>query len=309
MRPLTRRMGNLLGRPIWFWLICTIVVIIGAGILMVLSTAMAKAQAPGETTPLDCLSCHTRLLKGHDVLGQGSQACWTCHDSVNIGKLRLADGSQLSLADSTQVCGQCHKGRYEAWQAGTHGMPAPIKARCVVCHNPHQPQIPVTSVAPPEPPTMAGADASLACLSCHVRVLHGHDKLGTGSEACWACHYNKQMGTLHLAGEETPLPLSDYPRLCAQCHQGRYREWLGGTHGMPAWKEGSVEVHGVQRVGCIGCHDPHQPQLAFTGITMPRPPPAQPPPSPPVDVLIILGISLFLIIAAVVAIVRQGKKR
>ncbi len=81
------------------------------------------------------------------------------------------------------------------------------------------------------------SDIPLDCLSHHVQVLKGHDKLGEGNEACWSCHLSTQMTTLHLAGGET-LPLSDFPRLCAQCHQKRYEAWNEGTHGVPAWKEG-----------------------------------------------------------------------
>ncbi len=268
-------------------------------------------------TPLECLSCHTRALESHDILGKGSKACLVCHDSVTIGMLRLADGTPLPLEDSTQVCSQCHSGRYDAWQDGDHGVPSGRKAvsgvpltakvKCISCHNPHQPKIDLAAVGKPFllPPT--GEEAPLDCLSCHTRVLKGHDKLGEGSKACWSCHYNMEMGVLHLAGGEVQFSLADYPQLCAQCHQKRYEAWDEGTHGMPAWNEGVVEIHGEGRVGCIGCHDPHQPQIAFSGITEPHPPP-QPPPSPPsVELLVMLGISLLLIIAVVVAMVTKGE--
>ncbi len=114
------------------------------------------------------------------------------------------------------------------------------------------------------------------------------------------------MGVLHLATEEDQLPLSDYPQLCAQCHQKRYADWLEGTHGMPAWEMGVVEVHGVQRVGCISCHDPHQPQVALLNITKPYPEPVPGPPAPPTQFLMILGISLLVIIGLGVVLIRQG---
>ncbi len=154
---------------------------------------------------------------------------------------------------------------------------------------------------PPESPT------PLDCLSHHEKVLKGHDKLGSGSEACWACHLSTKMTTLHLAGGETQFPLSDFPQLCAQCHQKRYEAWNEGTHGVPAWKEGSLAIRGTEKARCTSCHDPHQPQIVFSGITKPHPPP-QPSPSPPsVELLVMLGIPLLLIIAVVVAMVTKGE--
>ena len=287
--------------------------VIVAAFLTVLLTAPVSA-APEEEAPLDCLSCHTRVLRSHDVLGSGSAACWVCHDSRTIGTLRLLNGTQLPLADSPQLCGQCHTKRYEAWQEGTHGILSgkaeleflgDRRLKCVACHNSHQPKIDITKLRIPSSLPVSEPGAPLDCLSCHARILEGHDKLGAGSKACWACHYNQEMGVLHLATGEERLTLSDYPQLCAQCHQARYEDWTQGTHGMPSWEEGSVEIHGAQRVGCIGCHDPHQPQMVLLGITKPHPEPVPPPPSPPTNLIMIVGISLLLIIGVGV-ITRRG---
>ena len=303
------------GCPIRSWLIGAILVIIGmAAFLMVLPTLPVSA-APEEKASLDCLSCHTRVLVGHDKLGSGSQACWVCHDSTNIGTLRLFDGTQLPLSGSPQVCGQCHTQRYQAWNEERHGiLPLGVdgagllvmgKGRCIVCHDPHQPKIDLTKLAIPSLPTFEPG-APLDCLSCHARILKGHDKLGEGSEACRACHSSTQMGVLHLAGGETLLPLAESPKLCAQCHQKRYEEWTQGTHGMPSWEEGIVEVHGIQKVGCISCHDPHQPQVALLNITKPHPESVPAPPAPPTQLLMILGISLVVIIGLGIVLIRQG---
>ena len=147
----------------------------------------------------------------------------------------------------------------------------------------------------------------LDCLSCHTKILKGHDKLGSGSEACWACHYNTSMTTLHLAGGETRFPLSDSPQLCAQCHQKRYKAWSEGEHGVPAWKEGEPVIPGVDKAKCVNCHEPHQPQIVLLNITKPHPPPAPSPPSPPSGLLIMLGISLLLIIVVGVAVAKRGE--
>lgn len=286
---------------------------------LALETASPEMTSPADASNgLECLSCHTRALMTHDKLGSASEACWVCHDSINIGKLRLLDGTQLSLADSVPLCGQCHSAGYEAWNEGEHGVvagkdgepgfPDAQKPKCISCHNPHQPQmdLAVERVSFPLPPS--SEDGTLDCLSCHVRVLEGHDKLGSGSKACWACHYNREMGALHLAGGDVGFPLADSPQLCAQCHQERYQAWDEGTHGAPAWTEGTVEVHGTERVGCIGCHDPHQPQIVFSNITKPHPAP-QPPPSPPSAFLfVLLGTSVLLAVAIGFVVLKKGEQ-
>ena len=115
------------------------------------------------------------------------------------------------------------------------------------------------------------------------------------------------MTTLHLAGGETLFPLSDSPQLCGQCHQKRYEAWDEGEHGVPAWKEGEPGIPGAEKVKCVNCHEPHQPQIALLNITKPHPLPAPSPPPPPVEPLIMLGISLLLIVAVGVAVAKRGE--
>lgn len=69
-----------------------------------------------------------------------------------MSMLRLTDGSPLSLADSPQLCGQCHQERYDAWKQGTHGIPGTVAAvKCASCHDPHQPQIALLNITKPPP--------------------------------------------------------------------------------------------------------------------------------------------------------------
>ncbi len=309
-------MKHLFSWPIKVWPLGGIaIVIVVVGFLAVLQTAIVNA-APDSELPLDCLSCHTRVLRGHDTLGSGSEACWMCHDSITIGKLRLLDGTQLPLADSPPLCRQCHQTTYDAWNEAEHGVvaqqngepvvPGTKKLKCIDCHNPHSPKMGI-KVLDRLPKPASEEEGPLECLDCHVRELKGHDKLGSGSEACWACHSNRTMGELHLAEGQEKLSLADYPRLCAQCHQGRFEEWAEGTHGAPAWQEGIVEIHGTGRVGCIGCHDPHQPQIALLNITKPHPEPAPSPSPPSTGLLVIVGISVLLVIAVGVVLVTKGE--
>ncbi|MDO8687674.1 MAG: hypothetical protein Q7K41_03700, partial [Dehalococcoidales bacterium] len=242
--------------------------IVVAGFLAILFFAVLPTApliaAPEAQAPLECLNCHTRALQSHDKLGEGSAACWVCHDNTSMYILRLMDNTQVSMTNSPQVCGQCHPTEYKSWDGWTHGVLAAMEGqvpglqaarpRCVYCHDPHRPQLTLPATTKPPPTSLLG-EGPFPCLSCHVKVLKGHDKLGEGNQACWSCHYSAGMGTLHLSGGEQ-IALSDYPKLCAQCHQSRYQDWVDGTHGVPGWKEGELEVRGSVKTPCIACHSP-----------------------------------------------------
>ncbi len=282
---------------------------------MAVSLTATVSAAPEEGLP-DCFICHTRALKSHDILGSGNEACLVCHDATNMKMLRLLDNTRLSLANSPLVCGQCHQKQYDSWSAGEHGVPdwkreepripGLENPKCANCHDPHQPQMEPTTITKLYPPPASEEEVPLDCLNCHVRALKGHDKLGSGSEACWACHYKTEMDLLHLAGGGTPLPFSESPRLCGQCHQKRYQDWNEGTHGVPAWKGTEPGIHSAEKPKCANCHDPHRPQVVLSNITKPHPPPAPPAPPPPVEPLMVLGVSLLLIIGIGLVVTRGG---
>ena len=294
------------------WQVLSYVWSLGMGAIIE-TPSLTAPQLEHGTLP-DCFRCHTRALtKGHDALGSGSGACLTCHSSTQMGMLRLFDSTEISQSDSPKLCGQCHPDRYDAWQKGTHGVltraagtvgiPTNVKPKCADCHDPHQPQISLTTGT--SVPLLKPSDSGkLDCLSCHVRVLKGHDKLGSGSEACWACHLSTEMTTFHLAGGDARLSKSESVKLCGQCHQERYRDWSEGTHGVPAWKEGEPALFGSDKVICANCHDPHQPQVPLLNITKPHPAPTPAAPPPPVQLLTILGISLLVTTGLGIAVTR-----
>ena len=124
------------------------IIIVVTGFLIVPAPSVAAASPQ-----LDCLSCHPRELEAHDklVLGSENAACYICHNSTDMKTLRLADGTLLPLTENTQVCGQCHQKRYDAWKAGTHGIPGPSTEKCADCHNPHQPHIVLANITKPHP--------------------------------------------------------------------------------------------------------------------------------------------------------------
>ena len=290
-----------------------------AGIVLALPTLRASA-AEGDSAQvteakLDCLSCHTRGLVSHDRFGTGSQACWTCHDGRDIGTLVLLDGTQIKMSQAPELCGQCHAGKKNLWDQRKHGVASTdengnqiengYKLICTACHNPHNPKIDVADFINLPPEEIDNPDV-LRCSTCHRKVLVGHDVLGQGNAACRACHSATLMGELHLAGQEGGLSMRDAPQLCGQCHQDRYQEWQEGSHGAPAWKENEVVVHGEGKVSCIGCHDPHQPQITLTGITIPHPDPVPEPPKPEFNPLMILGIAVLTTAGIGVVVATRG---
>ncbi|MFC2038399.1 cytochrome c3 family protein [Chloroflexota bacterium] len=100
----------------------------------------------------ECLTCHQQTLEYHDKLGSGNEACQVCHDPADMSKLKLVTGTQLTLDESSQLCGQCHQKRYSAWQEGTHGFAGTVAAaKCVTCHDPHKPQIVLLGITKPHP--------------------------------------------------------------------------------------------------------------------------------------------------------------
>ena len=128
------------------------------GFLWVTMASTASAADPESNQPLDCTSCHQKTLEYHDKLGADSNACWTCHDSTDMTQLRLANGTRLPPAESSQLCGQCHQARYTAWQEGTHGFPGTVASgKCNDCHDPHQPQMSFAGITKPHPEPAAPA--------------------------------------------------------------------------------------------------------------------------------------------------------
>lgn len=159
------------------------------------------------------------------------------------------------------------------------------------------------------------------CMACHLaevpiagitrpKFLKGHDILGKGNEACMVCHDkdNEHLGLLNLVDDETLIPKEEPSRLCGICHELRYKAWQAGTHGVPEWKEGEPGFPGAVKKTCIGCHDPHQPQIVLLGITKPHPEPAPPPASIPSTPFKILGLVLLAVIGFGSAVAVAGKE-
>lgn len=100
---------------------------------------------------LDCTSCHDRSLDKHDVLGEKSSACLSCHGDIHELKLELVNGKTYENDDPVPLCAQCHNERYTAWEDGTHGAHDNPQAVCTECHDPHDPIINGISTLDPIP--------------------------------------------------------------------------------------------------------------------------------------------------------------
>jgi len=138
--------------------------IVGTAVLVLLALGVTSALAVGQASSGEllfypCTSCHPVTdgvasgalpndfaghqieLVGHDVLGEGSEACVVCHDdpSRDPGKLRVLGGGFVDAGgDVSRVCYTCHAGMYEEWAAGIHGRSQPT-CTSAGCHDPHSP--------------------------------------------------------------------------------------------------------------------------------------------------------------------------
>jgi len=107
----------------------------------------------GNATGADLDAFHRGLVVDH-----GGSTCLTCHDPDSYDRLRLADGRSLAHSESMRLCAQCHGPQHRDWQRGSHGGMSGYwdltrgprtRNHCVVCHDPHAPQLRQVLPAPP----------------------------------------------------------------------------------------------------------------------------------------------------------------
>lgn len=113
-----------------------------------------RAPRPETSSGSLLVDFHTGLVTNH-----GGLTCLTCHDAARYDRLRLADGRSLEHTESMRLCGQCHGPQLRDWTHGSHGGMSGhwdltrgerVRNHCVVCHDPHAPQIrPVLPLPPP----------------------------------------------------------------------------------------------------------------------------------------------------------------
>ena len=73
---------------------------------------------------------------------------------------------------------------------------------------------------------------------------------------CTTCHSDDDMDQLKsITGDK--ISFNNSYQLCAQCHQGQYKDWAGGAHGK---RVGGWAKPIVKRT-CTNCHNPHSPSF------------------------------------------------
>ena len=119
------------------------------------------------------------------------------------------------------------------------------------------------------------------CSDCHANIeeaqlkglpaTHRTEKFDhfEGAKKCDTCHNAADKDLLWLAKGE-PVSFDDSPRVCAQCHSEKYRDWDFGAHGKHV---GSWNAERT-RYSCADCHDPHRPGQQPMQTVAPPPFPA-----------------------------------
>ena len=109
------------------------------------------------------------------------------------------------------------------------------------------------------------------CSSCHIEPLaelqaiqrqsdpkaHWDIAIEHADESvmrCTTCHSPDDMDSLHTLTGDTVAFDHSY-QVCAQCHSGMAKDWVGGAHGkrIGGWAPPRVVNN------CVDCHSPHQP--------------------------------------------------
>jgi len=105
---------------------------------------------------LDCKSCHTDLGTSHNMWGNGTKDCLTCHDPVVMSQLHLLDGTSVPGSDGSALCRQCHAEKYSELVAGTHGDPLRGK-NCTDCHRAMHWDVALNATLPPIRATLSAS--------------------------------------------------------------------------------------------------------------------------------------------------------
>ncbi|WP_369048924.1 cytochrome C [Tenacibaculum sp. UWU-22] len=111
---------------------------------------------------------------------------------------------------------------------------------------------------------------SYACTDCHTKPLakmqskefkkaHWNIELKHADSLtmnCLTCHNGQDMNHLKSLTAES-IDFNNSYKLCSQCHQKQYKDWLGGAHGkrIRSWAPPRISMT------CVNCHNPHSPSL------------------------------------------------
>lgn len=111
---------------------------------------------------------------------------------------------------------------------------------------------------------------SYKCTACHtiplvemqvegIKKAHWNIKFSHANEDtmnCTTCHDGNNMDHLKSLAAHT-IDIDKSFKLCSQCHQEVYKDWVGGAHGkrIKSWASPRISMT------CVNCHNPHFPRF------------------------------------------------
>jgi predicted CXXCH cytochrome family protein len=173
-------------------LIALIFALFAAGLTLVIASAQGENPPAVQTSPADCVSCHTEsqatFLNG--AHGQSEVVtCETCHESAPADHPK----SPMPVVRSADLCIRCHSNSnfgLEDWDASKHNQ---LGMDCATCHDPHSATL--KKAAGPRDAQPTTDEISQLCINCHkdhsmTFSYTSHHQRGV---SCIDCHVN-QLG-------------------------------------------------------------------------------------------------------------------
>lgn len=114
-----------------------------------------RAGIPHIDGSTNCNSCHNTMvdlfqhrtinLTKHNIFGiEAPGSCEICHKKGG-GLLKLTSGKTVEIAESQELCRQCHSTAYKQWKNGEHWTVSAetggSEDTCSYCHDVHAPEL------------------------------------------------------------------------------------------------------------------------------------------------------------------------
>ena len=198
---------------------------------------LLKKNPPSEV----CFQCHklesAQKRVVHEPVKQGE--CAKCHDP------HQSDFGRLLIAEPPALCIKCHKKQAE--EIKMDNVHPPFQNNCLNCHAQHS----------STEDKLLNMTTQNLCVYCHDDMQKRIDKATTvhgavtDQRSCLNCH------SPHASAQKKFL-IADAKTLCLSCHNKTFTAGTKKIDNIKQILEKSKSVHGaIEKVGCIGCHDPH----------------------------------------------------
>jgi predicted CXXCH cytochrome family protein len=188
-----------------------------------------------------CAQCHTlesaKKRYKHDPVAKGD--CAKCHEPHS------SEIDRLLIKEPPSLCLKCHDKQAE--EIKMDNVHPPFQNNCLNCHNQHS----------SNEEKLLDLTPQNLCLSCHDDMRKKIDNAATvhgainDKRSCINCH------SPHASAEKRFL-VKDTKSLCLSCHDRTYTSGARKVANISQVLQKSKTVHGaIDKVGCVGCHDPH----------------------------------------------------